>query len=333
MRQSWADLRSQFTSTFTSVEYADLGSTTLCNGQGYYLNRNTPKYVTLTIPTAATITPTVLPDYPRCYIGDEDCGTFQELYSSSLSEYESDQSLPSPTRPICQRYRACPREEDPGLCKLHLNEATVYYWPVTITTGSTCGGASTTLSHSLSARSTVISGTTFISPSIYMFLTAVSASSYQNKFTARPCGDGAARDVFLTFDPSEVSTHWGKTHRNRHTFAPLNLADLNDPTPASVYFAVTEPPDCVATPTAEPCTQFIDRGVPPFLSVPVEALQKLTPDFADCLLHPSSRGSLPRDSVTWVPLEETPVPEGWPIDGLVTTNSHEGEGPVETGTF
>lgn len=54
------------------------GTTAICGGsQRYYLTRNSPKSVSPTVPTVATVTPTVLPDYPRYYVNDEDCASYQ----------------------------------------------------------------------------------------------------------------------------------------------------------------------------------------------------------------------------------------------------------------
>lgn len=294
-----------YTHTYVKETYTDVPTTTLCDGFLRYLGPTAGEASRITVPADEPVTTWVNTPYPTpapsCTIGEDDCVPFMEDYRSSSAAYQTNNSLPYPLPPPCTPYMACPGDGE-GQCKLHAVASTVYYWPVTME-GDLCGDR-TTITHPEPTRSTVISGTTFVSPSVYVSVEKVNAGSYISRYNPTPCGRDKT-GVLLTMHPTDVSTHFGPLKRYSTTFSQLNLADLNDPTPVTAYFGLTEAPDCQATPDS--CTEAIEASHTPLLSAPVQMLQDLDPDFEFCPLHPSSSSRLGR--VTWVPLEPT---QEWP---------------------
>ena len=123
--------------------------------------------------------------------------------------------------------------------------ATAYYWPVTME-GDVCGNR-TTITHPKLTRSTLISGITFVSPSVYISIESLCAESYAHQYNRTDCGRDKTY-FMLTLDPTDVSTYVGPLVRNTATYSQLNLADLKDPTPVTAYFGLSEAPDCTTAP-------------------------------------------------------------------------------------
>lgn len=260
----------------------------------------------ITIPADEPITKWTTTPYPtprpECTINDEDCIPFMADFISSSEAYRSNNSMPYYTHPPCTTYRACP-PEDGDMCKLVAAASTIWYWPVTVE-GDFCGER-TTITHPEPTRSTVISGTTFVSPSAYISMEYLEAHSHKARYTQTPCGHPTS-DFLISLNPTDVSTRWGRRGRNYSSFRRIDFADLNDPVPVTAAHGLEEAPDCVAAP--ENCTMVLGVGYTPVLAAPVQALRDVDPEFEFCDLHPSWHGTL--GAVTWIPLE--PTQAWWP---------------------
>lgn len=295
-----------YTHTWVQETYTDVPTTTLCDGFLRYLGPLSGEVSSITIPADEPVTTWVGTPYPTpapsCTINEDDCTPYMEEFWSSYDAYQTNNSIPYPARPPCTTYSSCPGEGE-GMCKMLATADTAYYWPVTME-GNLCGDR-TTITHPEPTRSTVISGNTFVSPSVYISVERLRAGSYAGRYDQTPCGRDKS-NFLLTLDPTDVSTHFGPLTKSTTTFSQLNLADLNDPTPVTAYFGLTEVPDCTAAP--ESCTDSIEPSHTPLLSAPVQMFRDLDPDYEFCELHPSRSSRLGR--VTWIPLE--PTQDGWP---------------------
>lgn len=141
--------------------------------------------------------------------------------------------------------------------------------------GDLCGER-TTVPYPEPTRSTVFSGHTFVSPSMYLSVNTLSAENMTGRFEGTAC-EQATRDFYLTMDPIDVSTQSGKLGRNHQTFGLINLADMNEPTPVTVYFNLLEALDCEAAPGN--CTEAMEATRTLILLVPVQMLRDADPEF------------------------------------------------------
>ncbi|SPO06217.1 uncharacterized protein DNG_08906 [Cephalotrichum gorgonifer] len=294
-----------YTDIYTNDVYTNVPTTTLCDGFLRYLGPQEGEVYTTRVSADEPVTTWLSTPYPTpapsCTIGEEDCIPFMQAYRSSSEAYRTNNSNPYPTMPPCTTYSTCPK--DGGYCKMWATAHTAWYWPVTLE-GDFCGDR-TTITHPEPTRSTVISGTTFVSPSVYISIERLRANSHLGQYTLTPCGRDKT-SVLLSLHPTDVSTHFGPIKRYSSTFKQLNLADMNDPTPVTAYFGLTEAPDCTATP--ESCTATIDVSHTPLLSAPVQMFRDLDPDYESCNLHPSAHDRI--GPITWIPLE--PTQDSWP---------------------
>lgn len=314
--------------TSTAVPIPDPSLTTLCDGFPRLLG---PDYsystfvTTFDEPSTTWVGNSYITPAPDCTINEADCTPYMLDYESSTSAYQTNNSNPYPFHPPCTTYSACPGEGE-GMCKMIVNVDTVYYWPVTMT-GDFCGDRST-ITNPEPTKSTVIAGTTYVSPSVYVIVSQLNPASYAARYKAKDCGHDLTNKVF-SMHPTDVSTHWGPLKRNTETFRQLNLADLNTPIPATAYFWLTELPNCQADP--ETCKSTIRTDYQPYLSAATQSLRGLDPDeLAYCDLHPSQHNML--GAPTWIPLE--PTPDDWPTPTPTPTVGPQAgtNSPTETGT-
>lgn len=239
---------------------------------------------------------------PTCTISPEDCTPFQDAYDSSLSAWSADPTdNPSPTQTIpCNTYVPCPTKdwtEGEQVCKLYAQDVTVYYWPVS-TTGDFCAPTPTVLPPPPGPKSTVIKGTTFVSPSVYLEIDTVHARRHNGPYTFTECGY-TRTSIFMTFASAEVlSTHLYKPGTATNT-KPWNLVDMGTPAPASNYFFGTK---TVCTTTACPTLEVTPTRR---MDIPT-ALMSVDPEWKYCT--PRSEGFF--GSETYIPLET--VPPNWP---------------------
>lgn len=308
-----------YTYTWVGETYTDVPTTTLCDGFLRYLSPLSVGASRTTIPAEEPVTTWVNTPYttpaPSCTIDEDACTPYMEAYDSSYEAYRTNNSEPYPARPPCTTYSTCPGHGE-GMCKMLAAAETAYYWPVTMD-GDLCGDR-TTITHPEPTRSTVISGTTFVSPSVYISIEKLHVASFAGKYDATDCGRDKS-SFLLTLDPTDVSTHFGPVTKSTTTFSQLNLADLNDPTPVTAYFGLSAAPDCGAAP--ESCTGSIEPSHTPLLSAPVQMFRDLDPDYEFCELHPSDSSRIGR--VTWIPLE--PTQDGWPEATAASGDEEEGE--------
>ena len=294
-----------YTETWVQETFTNVPTTTLCDGFLRYLGPLEGEASRITIPADEPVTTWVSELYttpaPSCTINESDCIPFMEDYRSSYEAYQTNNSLPYPTPPPCTTYSSCPGDGE-GMCKMLATAGKAYYWPVTVE-GDLCGDYST-ITHPEPTRSTVIEGTTFVSPSIYISVEHLRAGSYAGRYSQTPCGRDKS-NFLLTLDPTDVSTHHGPISRSKTTFRQLNLADLNEPVPVTAYFGLSEAPDCGAAP--ESCTATVGAQYTPRLSAPVQWFRDLDPDYEFCELHPSASSRI--GPITWIPLEPT---QDWP---------------------
>lgn len=234
---------------------------------------------------------------PTCTINEKDCIPYAKAWSSSYSAWSSDQNNPYPTETLhCSTYYPCPTVTGEQDCKLYVADATVYYWP-TATTGDFCATPRSILTRRASnvPKSTVIAGTTFVSPTAYIKYGSASAKRHLGPYTATSCGYGR-HNLFLNFPggASQINTRVWKpgTATNTHT---LDALDLNTPFPASAYFIRGTPTSCITTgcPTIEPTKT-------PVLDTPKKLTEK-DPEWKFCT--PRSEGIA---DATWIALEPNP---------------------------
>lgn len=311
-----------YTWSYTQETYTDIPKTTLCDGFERNLEPAAGTSYRTTIPVDEPVTVWTNTPYPTprpdCTISEEDCVPYMEDYLSSSEAYQSNTSLSYYTHPPCTTYKACPPVGG-GMCKLNAYAETIYYWPATVE-GDLCGDR-TTITHPEPTRSTVISGTTFVSPSAYISMELVEARSHADRWDQTYCGK-ATSDFLLALDPTQVSTRWGRANKNHSSFRRLNLADLNEPVPVTAALGLDEAPDCAVAP--DNCTDVLGPEHTPVLAAPVQAFRDLNPEFEFCDLHPSRHGIL--GLVTWIPLEPT---QGWWPEPTAEPQPEEGEDEEE----
>ncbi|KAF1815740.1 hypothetical protein P152DRAFT_471139 [Eremomyces bilateralis CBS 781.70] len=261
------------------IEDTDVPITTLCDGIPRALEPYTTRYTTslvTTDPYTTYISSTYTEPSPTCNINEDDCKPYADAWDSAYSSWSQNKSLPYPTnKPHCVPYLPCPTESQ---CKIYAGgDATIYYWPVTVAgpDGGLCESPRTTLNPTPTDPpvTTVLSGTTFTSPSIYVSLAHVSAAKHRGQYNQTPCGH-AHHDVVLTLHPSDVSTQRGKPGGRTNTFA-IDLRDLNTPVPYSAYLGQ---PSCLHTTN---CPTIGMDDYHPQMAKPTQ-LTGVDPDFEKC---------------------------------------------------
>ncbi|KEZ45767.1 hypothetical protein SAPIO_CDS1573 [Scedosporium apiospermum] len=314
-----------YTESWTQDAY-NPSLTTLCDGFPRALDP-VPEFSTVTVsldePKTTLLRSTYASPAPTCTIADEHCAPYLSDFESAFSSYNG--SNATPHSPPCTTYTPCPRGD--GVCKMMATEGVkVYYWPATVT-GDLCGER-TTITHPEPARSTIVDGTTFVSPSVYVSISHLQAAQYWGQYKKTACGKWMT-DFVVSLDPSDVNTHWGPRQRRTAVFKQLNLADLNNPIPATAFFGLTELPNCAAAP--ESCTSTIPYTNQPRLSAPYDQLRALNSELDFCSIHPSQFEMI--GPVTWIPLEPT-GDSNWPEPTEAPTEASQPvvDEPIETGS-
>ncbi|KAJ5348242.1 uncharacterized protein N7506_001495 [Penicillium brevicompactum] len=159
---------------------------------------------------------------PSCTLNVQDCIPIWQTYSSLSSAYQASVTstisgdINSPIEPS-----ACPTPtrdySDPNVCdNCHYlpGTATFFYWPVATSGGGLCDRNGTTIPATRTGdgpNTAVVDGNTFVSPSVYVSFTAISAYSNQRAHPGGPCG-GAHENVIISVDPEAVTSY--RNHRN-----------------------------------------------------------------------------------------------------------------------
>jgi hypothetical protein len=275
---------------FSNVDQVPL--TTLCDGYPRYLAELEYWQSVVTITPTPTTWATqyvqgTFPQPPDCTLGPNDC-----FYSASANG-----SNPSPTQTLpCPTYAPCPTTDwvdGDAECKLYAGGVTVWYWPVSTAIGNPCAATPTVLPPPPGPRSTVIDGTAFVSPSVYVKVGTAYARIHWTKYDFVSCGC-VEYNIFTSFASAEVlSTIIGKPGRGTNT-KPWSLVDMLTPAPPSAYG------NFPATCTVADCTTF---ELAPTVTLDIPS-QLMTGEWRYCT--PRSEGVIP----VLIPLET--VAPGWP---------------------
>ena len=157
-----------------------------------------------------------------------------------------------------------------GRCTIYGGTVELLWWPA-LPTASIAANELTTNSHGPS-RSTVLNGTTFVSPTVYISLHTVSASNH-----CSPVGKTFS-STLLAINPTYVSTqvHFGGkvAQTGANWYGPLNYSHLTGLPPVFEY---EHQPSCIfaGCPTIHPIP------VKPTLVVPTQ-IRSLDSERADC---------------------------------------------------
>lgn len=156
-----------------------------------------------------------------------------------------------------------------GQCTIYGGTVELFWWPA-LSTASIAANEST--SNLRPSRSTVLNGTTLVSPTVYISLHTVSASNY-----CSPVGKTFS-STLLAMNPTDVSTqvHFGGkvAQTGANWYGPLNYSHLTGLPPVSEY---EHQPTCIFA----GCPTIYPIPVKPTLVVPTQ-IRSLDPAWAHC---------------------------------------------------
>ena len=157
-----------------------------------------------------------------------------------------------------------------GQCTIYGGTVELLWWPA-MPTNSVAGNGSD-IDQPVSSRSTVLDGTTLVSPTVYISLHTISASDY-----CSPVGK-TYTSTLLAMNPRDVSTQYhfgGKVAQTgANSYGPLNYNALTGLPPASAY---ENQPSCIVA----GCPTIYPIPLKPTLVVPSQ-IRSLDPAWADC---------------------------------------------------
>jgi hypothetical protein len=159
---------------------------------------------------------------PTCTIPEPACTAIISAYVSSRSDYLNNES-PSPMPTHCTTYRPCDSH-----CRINNygRAATVWYWPVTTTSGDFCTASGKTILAEPTSPpnpNTVVSdGYTFVSPTNYISFESLDAGSKTRKYYPRTnCGTAEYTNVIVPVTGAMTTKGFDGTKSS------LNFEDLN----------------------------------------------------------------------------------------------------------
>ncbi|KAE8383085.1 hypothetical protein BDV26DRAFT_303987 [Aspergillus bertholletiae] len=160
---------------------------------------------------------------PSCELNTQDCIPIWQTYTSLSKAYTSSvtTSIPgdtnSPIRPeSCPTTtRSYPDRDVCTYCHYLPDTATLFYWPVTTTSGDLCLQNGSTVPATPTGdgpNTAVVNGNTFVSPSIYVSFTSIYArGNWRNHRATTGCG-GDYENVIISVHPTAVSSY--RSHIN-----------------------------------------------------------------------------------------------------------------------
>ncbi|KAE8147172.1 hypothetical protein BDV25DRAFT_169266 [Aspergillus avenaceus] len=238
---------------------------------------------------------------PSCELNRQDCIPIWKTYSELRSAWSATATTTTPgdtNSPI--RPRSCPSTSrnytvaDPCTnCHYLPGTATLFYWPVTTTSGDLCRQDGSTVPATPTGdgpNTAVVDGKTLVSPSIYVSFTSIYARSNQRAHPGGSCG-GEYEDVIISVDPTAVSSYRG--HRNAKypyigtaypfeydEFQPHEVGNYTMPLiPWDKYNAGSQCPFRPAEGGA--CTMVRDDYLP-WMGIPDGVMTQIDPRWTEC---------------------------------------------------
>ena len=241
-RNEWETSSSEWsavwiTQTLSSTEYwpdVDVSWTTLCDGYPRAVETRYPAQWTTLDPPLTTVVPQWLGNdftpAPTCTIAETACTALLASWSSTSSDWRTNDA-PSPTlKPQCTTYQSC-NPDGKNQCQIWGYGGNIYYWPVTTTMGDFCAYNGSTVfaapTNPPSPNTVVMDGHTFTSPTNYASFPYFEGFIPTTSGRKVGCGTGAHRDVIVPLTESFYSHGRGGTRS-------FNFEDLNT-VPVSAY--------------------------------------------------------------------------------------------------